>query len=511
MKRIARLFLPLIMTIGLLAVLAAYAIVVNDLPSRIYTPVQQEWLSYNLGRIITQDAPELNFISPEGALLPAVLIGDDQTVRATLIGRHEEQDGVSATVYDLDFRGEYHLAHSDSPAALFEWFFPFPANLETLHDVRFLVDDVEPDGVDYSTRGIRWQTWLEPNEEHRVVISYRAEGANSFSYSLPRERRINVDLKVTVVGLLGSQSAQGHLRPTLGQEVENSELFVWNYQNLIADRDIQLTLPVQLSFAQRVAQLQDDFQALAQMAPLLVLSFLLALLALFHLNKIRLQPETYLLAGFGLALFYPLLTFLSGLVDVTVAATLAILLVSGLLSAFLGRAAGWRRAGWRAGLLLLVFLGFFSLGMITPWRGLSLTLGGILLATLFMASLTQRSAEPEPTPQLVDEATNVEPESSQDGVAQADAAAPVPEAPAGETTPELAAEEAEEPEPEPAGLYCPFCACRLADDHRFCPACGHETDQIGACSSCGRKQFIPAGQTTVHSLCCGVPIRQASE
>lgn len=511
MKRIARLFLPLIMTVGLLAVLVAYAIVVNDLPARIYTPVQQEWLSYNRGRIITQIAPELNVVSSEGALLPVILIGDDHTVRATLIGRYEERGGVSATIYDLDFRGEYHLAHSDSSAALFEWFFSFPANLETLHDVRFLVDDAEPDGVDYSTRGIRWQTWLEPGEEHQVVISYRAEGANSFSYSLPRERRINVDLKATVVGLLGSQSAQGHLRPTLGQEVENSEVFVWNYQNLIADRDIQLTLPVQLSFAQRVAQLQDDFQALSRMAPLLVLFFLVALVALFHLNRIRLQPETYLLAGFGLALFYPLLTFLSGLVDVIAAATLAILLISGLLIAFLGLAAGWRRVRWRVGLLLLVFLGFFSLGMITPWRGLSLTLGAILLAALFMASLTQRPVEPEFTPQLVDEAADVEPELAQDDPDQGDEASVVPEAPALKAPPEQEFEQVEEPEPEPAGLYCPFCAYRLADDHHFCPACGHETDQIGACPDCGRKQFIPAGQKTVHSLCCGVLIQQVSE
>ena len=44
------------------------------------------------------------------------------------------------------------------------------------------------------------------------------------------------------------------------QESEDGELWTWHYEALIADRNIRLDLPARLSFAQRVAQLQDDFQ-----------------------------------------------------------------------------------------------------------------------------------------------------------------------------------------------------------------------------------------------------------
>ena len=513
MKRISQLLVPLILGIGLISVLVTYAVVVEDLPSRIYTPVQHAFLSYNRGRMIVQEAPMVNYLSADGVIVPATLMVNEHTVRATLIGRYEERDCVSATAYDLDFRGEYHLAHSGSPNSLVEWLFPFPANLETLHDVRLLVDDREPVGVDYSTQGIRWTAQLEAGEERNVVISYRAEGSSSFSYSLPRELRVDVDVIATVEGLVGSESPRGFLRPTSAKELQEGELFAWTYENLIADRDIQLALPVQLSFAQRVAQLQDDFRALSRLAPVLVLAFLAALAALFRLSDVRLQPEVYLMAAFGLALFFPLLTFSSGLVDIPVAATLSLILAFTLLIAFLGRVAGGGRVRWRIGLLLLVFLGFFSIGTLTPWRGLSHTAGGVLLVALFMVLLSRRPAdrglfaqaphEPHPPKPL-----SVAGESGPEDDILNDEFRPEPEPPAAQSSYEPEHEEAIVTVTEPAGLFCPFCGNQLGEAYHFCPTCGHQTDQISACPDCGTKQFMPVEQERVHCLACGAAVVQ---
>ncbi len=508
MKRISRLLAPIILGAGLIAVLIVYAAVVDDLPGRIYTPVQHAFLSYNRGRMIVQEAPILNYLAAGGDILPAALIGDEHTVRATLVGRYEERDRVCATTYDLDFRGEYHLAPSGSPNSTVEWFFPFPANLETLHDVRFLVGGREPDGVDYSTHGIRWTTQLSAGEELDVVISYRAEGASSFSYSLPRERRVDVDVIATVEGLVGSESTQGFLRPTSSREFQDGELFSWTYENLIADRDIQLVLPVRLSFAQRVAQLQNDFRALSRLAPIVVLAFLATLAALFHLSDLRLRPEVYLLAAIGLALFYPLLTFLSGLADIPVAAALSLLLVFALSFTFLGRAAGWSRVRWPVGLLLLVFLGFFSLGLLTPWRGLSLTAGAVLLVALFMVLLTRRPAGPGPLSQPGSEPPPPRPlapvnTADPQGDFQAQEPPSDPEPPAAGPPPSGEPAEAGTRASAPAGPYCPFCGSPLGEAYHYCPACGHTTDQIGTCLTCGARQFMPAGQESVHCLACG--------
>ncbi len=84
MKKLTRVLAPSILAIGLIAILLAYAALVRDLPGRIYTPVQQDFLSYNRGRIIVQEAPTWNYLAPEGDVISTVMVGDEHIVRATL-------------------------------------------------------------------------------------------------------------------------------------------------------------------------------------------------------------------------------------------------------------------------------------------------------------------------------------------------------------------------------------------------------------------------------------------
>ncbi|MBN1220438.1 MAG: hypothetical protein JXM69_16040 [Anaerolineae bacterium] len=463
----------------LIGVLITYLVVVNTLPSQIYTEAQQEYLNYNYSRSIAQKAPILNIVQSDGQVAAAILPGQDSKVRATLAARYEEQDGVSVTVYDLDFYGEYQLTHTDPTTTTVELFFPFPGNLETLHNVSFLVDGAEPAAVNYTTSGINWQTMLAPNEAHELVITYKADGANSFTYGLPHNQRSNIDIVVTVLGLAGSEIPRNSLPATTNEAEENDEIFTWQYTGLIADRDIQLSLPSRLSFAQRVARLQDDFSILAGLAPFLICFFLVALFGLLRQSKAGLSPEAYLLIGCGLALFYPLLTFLSGLLDVTLAALLAFILIAGLLMVFLGRAVGWRKIWWRVSLLLIIFLGIFSLGMLTPWRGLLLTFGGLFLVGMFMLLNGRRWVAAEPD------------------TSSSSLAGDIPELEPAPTTDEIPPALADEV------LYCPYCARTLADDHNFCPGCGHDTSRLRRCTKCGRPQFIPAEDERVYCLSCG--------
>jgi len=488
-KQVKKVIVNGLLSVSLIGLLITYLAVVGDLPSRVYTPTQQEYLSYNYSRSVSQSAPILNIVQLGEKVESTILPGQKSLVRATLAARYEEQEGVSATVYDLDFYGEYQLAHHGPMTTTVVLFFPFPGNLETLHEVRFLVDGEEPPEAHYSTRGISWQTVLQAGEEHQITISYQADGANSFAYALHHNQRSDVDISITVSGLVGSEAPKTSLPPTANEVSDGGETFTWDYTNLIANRDIQLSLPARLSFAQRVAQLQDDFYILALLAPFLVGLFLVSLARVLHLSGVRLEMESYLLAGCGLALFYPLLTFLSGLVDVTLAAALALILVSGLLLVFLSLTAGWRIIRWRAGLLLLIFLGAFSLGILTPWRGLLLTGGGLLLVGIFMVLYARRPPDPEPEPVLPPAEVVPEPEP-----------APPPTDVAPEPEPALPPDDDTS---EPAIFYCPYCARALADDYGFCPGCGHDTNRFRCCTGCGHKQFVPAELEPAYCSRCG--------
>ena len=65
-----------------------------------------------------------------------------------------------------------------------------------------------------------------------------------------------------------------------------------------------------------------------------------------------------------------------------------------------------------------------------------------------------------------------------------------------------------EAEAEQPVLYCPYCACVLADDYRFCPGCGHDMTPVLRCAHCGHEQFVPAELEPAHCLRCGQPFER---
>ena len=474
--------------VGILGLLIVYFFTINDLPGRIYTPAQQEYLAYNNRLSVSQLSPSLNVMKAAGATgstsdMQALMPSTESRVRASINARYEEQQGVSVTVYDLAFQGQYQLTGLTSPTATtVELFFPFPKSLETLHDVRFLVDDVEPSDATYTTDGISWRTTLNSNEKREIEISYKANGANSFAYGISHNQRAQIDVTVTIAGLSGSSVPRDSL-PTTGHTVaDGRETFTWKYTGLIANRDIQLSLPTRLSFSQRIAELQDEFRALAGLAPFLVGLFVACLLGLFSLSGLQFRLEGYLLAGLGLALFYPFLTFTSGIIGILPAAVTTLMIVSGLLYVFFGLTMGWAKTWRPLSLLLLAFLGFFSLGMLTPWRGLSLTSGALLLLGVFMWAYARRPLKLAPV---------VQAENS-------------PATPTASVSSKLAiAESAVEAPKTPVYAYCLHCGKVLEDTYHFCPSCGHDSQTVQRCSHCDHPQYAPPDIKPVYCVQCG--------
>ena len=244
----------------LLSLLISYVVVTSDLPSRIYTSSQRAYLYDNLGGVVAQEAPIYNVLpatevaaesdgtAQDVDVAPIFLPVEESVVEAILLARYEEQEGVSATVYDLDFSAEYVLSNPGPGLSRVELFFPFPSNLETLHEVRFLVDGEAPEGVQFSTQGIRWSASLESDERVQVEIGYKANGATSLTYGLQHEQRADVDVSIRVLGLVGSEVPDYSLPTTAIEEEEGGETLVWRYDDLIPNRDIRIDLPSRLSF-----------------------------------------------------------------------------------------------------------------------------------------------------------------------------------------------------------------------------------------------------------------------
>ncbi|MCP4360233.1 MAG: zinc ribbon domain-containing protein [Chloroflexi bacterium] len=506
--------------IGLVAALLFFLFTVNTLESQVFTAEQSDFLSYNRGRVINQQALTTNFYhgqlgynEVDGSVAPvtANFTSWQNEVRAILQARFEEQDGVSVTLYDLDFESSYHFEHATTAVSTtLELIFPFPDNLETLNGVRFLVDDQEPDNVQYSSQSIRWLTTLLPGEAYNITIHYRADGANSFVYGLNQTRRTNeLNIELTIVGLTGSDVPRNSL-PTTAVSISETtpgETLIWQYDNLVANRDIHLTLPQRLSFTQRIATLQDDFRAMSNLAILLLILFLVSTAVVFPWYHIQLSSPSYLLLGLGFILFYPLLTFLSGVVGPILAAILAVITVAGLLIFFVKQITHTSQAVYWVSWLLFVLLGVVSLGMLTPWRSLLLTGGGFLLVAGWMMAYARR-----PLP------ANIEPEQEDEEpkiiVEEMSAPTPKPPSPlpAQDEEPEIIVEEMSAPTPKPLSplpaqpvsfhAHCPQCGRGLNEDYDFCPGCGYNGQHIKHCPACGHEH-IATDQTTHFCVHCG--------
>jgi hypothetical protein len=476
------------------ALIVAYVAVISNLQRGIYTPDQRNALIVHRRLNLIQAAPVSNFyrgyLGDELVVLEvnevdapgigATMGATDCRVRATLDARYEEVEGVNTTVYDLDFEGTYTLRYIGSvPTTTLELIFPFPTGLDTLNQVYFLVDGKEPAGVQYNLTSITWWTEMASGEEREIVVRYRARGVGSFRYALDHGRRLeSLDVEIAVQGLTGSEIPASSLATTTVENAEDGEQFAWQYDALIADRDVEVTLPTRPSFIQRVEQLQDSLRRLSLASPFLVVLFAACLASLHRLSDVRLPFQHYLLSSLGFFLFYPALTFLSGLLELPLAAAVAFAAVAVLLTVFLGRAAGWRHTWWQTLLLTAVFLGLFSLGGMSRLRGLLITTGGLLLVGAFML-LTARRRPAEPQPPI----SNPEEEPHEVEIAQQ----PPPEP----------------TEPPSPSRYCPHCGGPLDEAFAFCPTCGHNADRFRRCDVCGSEHYVPPEATLNHCPSCG--------
>jgi hypothetical protein len=532
-----RWLISVVLFVTLVVLMFVYVVATSRLAgSSVYVADQRQALVVHERMNLSQSAPISNFYV-EGKAGELEAIQADQSygaaatmgaaecrVRATLDARYEEVEGVTTTVYDLEFEGTYLLRYEGSvPTTTLELVFPFPNGLDTLNQVYFLVDGKEPGDVRYSLDNITWWTELASGEEREVTVRYQARGVGSFTYALDHNRRLeDLDVEIAVHGLDDSEVPDDYLPTTSVDDVESvtGERFAWRYEALIADRDVRVVLPARSGFVQRVEKLQEPLGALSRFSPLLVAFFVACLAGVHRLDGVRLPIEHYLLAGLGFFLFYPALVFLSGVFELGLAAAVALPVITALLVIFVGRATASRRAAWQMALLCGVFFGLFSLGMMSRLRGLLFTAGGLLLVGVFMVLLARRRPvqappRPGPLPEKPPEPLaphSTEPESGSDRDSGHEATEPREGEPETEDPAcvELTANpddglESEPPvaEPPPLKRYCPHCGTGLDDAFSFCPGCGRDAKLFRCCPACGAEHYVPAEAELAHCPLCG--------
>jgi hypothetical protein len=375
--------------------------------------------------------------------------------------------------------------------------FAFPQTAAVLSDVTFDVDGVEPPDVMYSMERIQWKAALEPGQEHKVQVRYRAEGVGSFAYGVPQSQRMkDFDLQVTIRGAQEINIPETALEPTARQDTANETALSWRYLNTITNRNVQVELPARprLAFAQRIGQLGSFFMQLAFAAPLLTILFLLCWWIVMRLESLQIAREHTALLGIGFFLFYPLFIFSAGFVDVSLAFAIALIVAGALVVGYGVRMLGGRRVTICLIPLLVVFYALLPRGLTEPrYLGLMLVMSGVILVALFMWRVSRRKPQAAINTAPVEETkpTDQAMEKEAPLVTEAETSALDKEA---ESSPEEEAEATER--------YCVHCGQCVESSFKFCPQCGRGAQVTHQCAGCG-LEYIPAEDMPSFCPACG--------
>jgi hypothetical protein len=399
--------LTIILISILLGMMAGLIGLTSQLPQRVYTPEQREWLLYNSQRRVSQLSPEVNYLgfaSRDGMLTlvptkPVAMGARESHITADIDVRYKDHEGATVTAYDLRFVSTFLIANPDAQQAItVEMNFPFPQTAAVLSDVTFTVDGIEPAGVTYSMQGINWKAMLDPGQERTIEVRYRADGVGSFAYGVPPSQRMkDFDLRVKIRGAQEIEIPESALEPTARQDASqnaaNETVLSWRYLNTITNRNVQVELPARprLAYAQRVERLGQFFLQLALAAPLLTALFLLCWLVVVRLESLRVAHQHTVLLGIGFFLFYPLFIFLAGFVDLPLAFMVSLIVAGALVVGYGVRVLGGRLVTIYLIPLLVIFFGLLTRGLTEPrYLGLMLVISSVLLVALFMLRVCRR-------------------------------------------------------------------------------------------------------------------------
>ncbi len=428
-----------------------------------------------LNYFLNEDAATFAMHDRLSSILPLVTLNFatwENDVEAEITARYEEDAAQNRTLYDLNFESVYQFSYGEIPTTTLEFIFPFPENLATLHDVQFLVNGEEATDVQFSPQQIRWVTPVVSGDEFEIGVQYKASGEGQFVYALRQGLRADsLDATFVVKGAPDSTVAAGSLPPTDQNRIDGKDVFTWQYNDLIVDQNIQLDLPIAQTIAEQTAVFQYEFTTLRQIAPLLVILFLLSFALILRMTEWRLSLPGYLILGLTAAWFYPLFTFLSSEIGIVWAGILATGIVFVLLLLFLRL----MLKTWRVGLLLawpfFICIGMLSLGMFSSYSAVWLAVGGTLLGGTLLVAYAQRPFTFEPTsPTTVTESEAAE-------------------------------------QPDTPTIYCPQCGRLQDEDFDYCPSCGFDNEQLQRCQHCHHEQIIntTAGDDEQIAFClhCG--------
>lgn len=254
--------------------------------------------------------------------------------------------------YNVNFKGEYFVKNPFKKSeSKVDFNFPLPQSSGTVSNVEILVGGKEPEDVQYTTASINWSVKFKPAEQKSFLVSYKTKGNNNFLYKVVHGNRIKeFNLKMKVDAIDKVDIPEMSIPPTKTEQKGGRWELEWNLVKMITVNDIY----VQFARSLDVINQKTQILQLSKYIPLFLVVFFIYLVGAGMAEKVKIDIEQYFLLSLTFFLFYPLLGYLSGLLDIKVAIALSGALMSLVILNHLRRITNLSFALSSAGLFLLI-------------------------------------------------------------------------------------------------------------------------------------------------------------
>lgn len=282
--------------------------------------------------------------------------------------------GGRGTYYNASFNAEYSFSNPNDVPSTMRFAFPLPTGSGTLSNFKLTVDGKEFRASDL-VNGSIWEGEVAAKGSVKVQVSYRNQGARSWSYQLGQRREAIKFFNLTINADRPAKFQRYTLFPTRqsGNAISGMNTLQWQLQDVITAQDVSVV------FTQ--GSIRETLGKVGFIKPFAVLLAALLTLAWAWTRRQTVQPLPLAGAALGLALGFTLGGVLTAYLPV---------LVAELLGALAGAALAYFALGGRY-LLPLALAAVVPLAFLTGGHaGLLLTLLAVVALVLLLRPVLQR-------------------------------------------------------------------------------------------------------------------------
>ena len=346
----------------------------NDSFSRLGLQVEALW-----GIPLVQKAPAFSVQIP-GSKQVRWIMPSRNEIAVEIQPDYRKKGLIWYPTYTCSFEGKYTVINTDEVLQKIRLHFEFPAKDATYDNFAMYINDKLLLSPIDTKQGVAEIIELAPGKRTAFKIKYKTRGSDSWRYQMDQHVGRIQNLKMAIKTAFDDVDyTEGSLSPMHSEKTRDGMFLEWRATDLITGSDIGIIIPQKLNPGPLTSRI-------TYFAPVCLIFFFVLIATINIKYALDIHPMHYLFVAAGFFAFHLLLTYFVGHINVHLAflisAVTSVSLVTGYLSAALGKRFPWKIA--IAGQLFFLVLFSYSFFFIKGLTGLTVAIGSVVTLAILM-------------------------------------------------------------------------------------------------------------------------------